>query len=186
MSLNRILNIPALLWLAACASMPAPIPLALRSSDDFSLSGRVVVRQGDRAEVLRISWSHSGVEDRAHLETTLGQTVAEISLGDQGGSAILADGRHLAEENDAELARQLIGIPLPLHRFADWVRARSASGERGTTSHPLANFEDSGWTLAYQGWGEAPGGEQLPALIDARRGDLSVRLRVEKWSQGTP
>ena len=80
MSLNRILNSLALLWLAACTSLPAPIPLALHGSDDFALSGRVVVRQGDRAEVLRISWSHAGVEDRAHLETALGQTIAEISL----------------------------------------------------------------------------------------------------------
>lgn len=166
--------------LAACASLPGQPPLELRSSDDFALTGRIVVREAGRAEVLRISWSHAGGEDRAHLETSMGQTIAEISLADGRARADLADGRHLDEEQDVELARRLIGIPLPLRRFADWVRARQGGSET------RSGFEDSGWTLAYQAWGEAPGGEALPALIEAKRKDLSVRLRVEKWSQGVP
>lgn len=186
MSALRLLFCAAPLWLVACASLPTPAPLALHDSDDFALAGRIVVRQGGKAEVLRISWSHAGGEDRAHLETQLGQTIAEIALNPHGGTADLADGRHIEEDDDTELARRLIGIPLPLRRFADWVRAKPASREAGTTDKPLSSFEDSGWHLAYQAWGEAPGGAQLPALIDARQDSLSVRLRIEKWSLGAP
>ncbi|WP_341677674.1 outer membrane lipoprotein LolB [Niveibacterium sp. SC-1] len=172
--------------LAACATPRAPVLPDSAGGEDFSLTGRVLVRQGERAEVLRMYWHHLAAADKVSLETSLGQTVAEIDLDDEIGRAKLADGRELSEEDDLVLARKLLGSPVPLRRFADWVRAQtpaSAVVERDDQGRVLRAHE-SDWQLAYSGYGDFAATPDLPSLVEARRADILVRLKIEEWTRG--
>lgn len=178
------LRLAPLLVLAACAtSRPAAPPLG---ADDFILTGRVLVRQSDRADVLRLHWSHVGTVDEVRLETSLGQTVAEILLNPQRAHVHLGDGREFDSADDTELAQEVVGAPVPLRRFASWLRAEPGADaqhvERGDGGRVIG-MQEAGWILGYSGYGAAdsvPG----PSLIDARKGDVVVRVKIETWARG--
>jgi len=174
------------LLLAACQTPHAPVLPDSARGEDFSLTGRVVVRQGEQAEVLRMYWHHLAAVDKVSLETSLGQTVAEIALDDEIGRAKLADGRELAEPDDAVLAQKLLGSPVPLRRFANWVRAQTPAAavtERDDQGRVLRAHE-FGWQLAYSGYGDFAAMPDLPSLVEARRADILVRLKIEEWTRG--
>jgi outer membrane lipoprotein LolB len=180
----------ALLWLAAlalggCALTPAKLG-EHAGRDDFSLVGRAAVRSSERAEVLRVEWKHLAGVDALNLSTSLGQTVAEIELAPGRAKAVLGDGRTLEEQDDAALARSLLGTPIPLRRLAAWVRGKALDGhavERDAQGR-VRQLNDEGWLVAYSGYGDAEAGDELPTLIDARKGELGVRLKIEQWRVG--
>lgn len=171
--------------LSGCVT-PVPRLSQTATVDDFALIGRVLVRKGERADVLRLAWQHEGETDHVRLETSLGQTVAEVDLNAARAHVKLGDGREFEREDDVMLAEDVLGVPLPLRRFADWVRAlpSAQAGElRRDERTRLVGAVEGDWTLAYSGYGEA-GLARYPALIEARSGDVLVRLKVETWSAG--
>jgi len=175
--------------LAACATTPAPKLPEVMGRDDFSLSGRVLIRQADRADVLRLSWQHFADADHVQLETSLGQTVAEVQLDPQRAWAKLGDGRELERSDDVALAKELLGTPVPLRRFAGWVRGEAeqgASGVQRDAEKRLVAMRDADWQLSYTGYGELAGAPARPAQIEAKSGDIVVRLRIEAWNGGGP
>ncbi len=170
--------------LAACATTPAPQP-ALMAPGDFLLSGRILIRQADKADVLRLSWQHVALADHVRLETSLGQTIAVVELTPQRAWTKLGDGRELERFDDTALAQELLGTPLPLRRFADWVRGeppRGATGVERDAANRLIAMRDADWQLRYTGYGEINDAPSRPAQIEARSGDIVVRLRIEAWS----
>ena len=174
----------AALSLVACVTTRSAVePLA---EGDFSMSGRVLVRQGERADVLRIYWSHVAQVDEVRLETPLGQTVAELSLDPVKASAHLGDGRAFETNSDSELAERVIGTPVPLRRFADWLRAApraDASVTLRDDSQRVLAMRDAGWQLNYSGYG-ALAGLAGPSLVEAKREDVVVRVKIESWQGG--
>ena len=176
------------LTLAGCATTQAPVLPHEAGRNDFSLTGRVLVRQAERADVLRVTWQHFSVSDRVRLETLLGQTVAELELGPDRAYARLGDGRVLQSSDDASLAQELLGTPLPLRRFANWVRAKPGHDTdevvRDQTQRVLA-MRDLDWRLSYTGYGDLIDTPSRPAQVEARNGDIMVRLRIEAWTEGS-
>ncbi|GAA5178597.1 hypothetical protein GCM10025771_18130 [Niveibacterium umoris] len=151
------------------------------------MTGRVLIRQSDRADVLRINWAHLGPADTVRLETSLGQTVAEISLTPQRAHVRLGDGREFEAADDASLAREVVGVPVPLRRFAGWLRAEPGAGATGVLyddAGRVSAMGEAGWQLNYSGYGalEAVPG---PSLIEARKEDVVVRVKIETWSRGS-
>ena len=55
--------------------------------------------------------------------------------------------------------------------------ARVAYGSDGR----LAQIEQGGWTIDYSSWQAGAGGLELPNRLNARRGEASVRLVVDRW-----
>lgn len=175
----------AALLLSACVSAPPRLSEGA-SAADFTVVGRVLVREEGRADVLRMSWRHEGATDAVRLETALGQTVAELEMDANHAHVKLGDGRELADSDDRVLAYQILGVPLPLRHFADWARgvpAADAEGVSRDAAGDLQSARDAGWTLSYAGYGEA-GVPHYPALIEARNGPTLVRLKVESWTLG--
>ncbi len=180
-------SVVAAALVSACATTLAPpMPVGM-GRDDFSLIGRVLIRQADRADVLRMTWQHMAEIDRVRLETSLGQTVAEVRLDPFRAWARLGDGRELLREDDVLLAEELLGTPVPLRRFAGWVRgdtpADASSVERDDNQRLVA-MRDASWRLSYTGYGELASAPGRPAQIEARNGDIVVRLRIEAWTGG--
>lgn len=134
----------------------------------FALAGRIVVAQGNRRDYGQIDWQHRPDRDRLLVASPLGQGVAELRRDADGARLLMADGRQQLAPDWETLAAELFGAPLPLDRLPQWL-----SGE------PLP--PGSGWTLEilrYQS--DAP--DALPALIELRRGETSVRVRIDEWS----
>ncbi|MCX9155566.1 outer membrane lipoprotein LolB [Niveibacterium sp. 24ML] len=162
---------------------PLPAPLA---QSDFSMSGRVLVRQAERADVLRLYWSHRGESDDVRLETPLGQTLAELSMGQGFARARLGDGREFEAADDSALASQVIGTALPLRRFAGWLQAEpggAASQIERDAAGRVLTMSDAGWRLSYAGHGDVVSLDG-PSLIEAKREDVLVRIKIETWVRG--
>jgi len=174
--------VTAALLLGACATAPQ----TRLGAGDYALTGRVLVRQPDRADVLRLNWTHQGARDTVRLETPLGQAVAELQLDPQRAHVQLGDGRSFEAQDDAALAQQVIGVPLPLRRFAGWLRAdpgATAAGIERDADARIVSMRDAGWQLNYSGYGEVDT-VVGPSLIEARQGAVVVRVKIESWEHG--
>ncbi|MCL2656320.1 MAG: outer membrane lipoprotein LolB [Betaproteobacteria bacterium] len=176
------------LSLGGCATTQTPLLPQGAGRDDFSLTGRVLVRQAEKADVLRVTWQHVSASDRVSLETPLGQTLAKLELDPDRAYARLGDGREFQFSDDTLLAQELLGAPLPLRRFAHWVRAEPGrdTGEvvRDQAQRVLA-MRDLDWQLSYSGYGDLTDTPNRPTQVEARNGDITVRLRIEEWAEGS-
>ncbi|WP_374512043.1 lipoprotein insertase outer membrane protein LolB [Niveibacterium sp.] len=176
-------GLAAAVFLSACATAPQQASLG---AGDYALTGRVLVRQADRADVLRLNWTHLGVRDTVRLETPLGQTVAELQLDPLRAHVQLGDGRAFEAADDVVLAEQVIGVPLPLRQFAGWLRAEpgaTAAGIERDADARIVSMRDSGWLLSYSGYGSVDS-VAGPSLIEAKQGDVVVRVKIESWLHG--
>lgn len=165
--------------LAGCASLPPP---AARSSaavpGDFDLSGRISVRHGDSQYIASLSWQHGATHDEILLATPLGQGLADLRRDATGAHLLAADGRRLDAADWEGLAQQAFGVELPLAMLARWLVADAPAGaQRDAAGRPLA-FSQDGWSVAYEGY---EGDEALPKLIEIRREDIALRLKIDTW-----
>jgi outer membrane lipoprotein LolB len=177
--------------LAACAALTTPVaePIPERPARAdiaaFQLSGRVAVKSADQSFSARIAWRH-GPDGSEHvlLSTPLGQGLAELTADRSGARLATADRQdYFAPDLDA-LSDQALGAPLPLSRLPRW-----AVGQVGAPAADVAldrqgrvlSFAEQGWRVAYLAYeSEAPAA--LPTLIQVRRDDLELRLKVDEWN----
>lgn len=157
------------LLLAGCAQLPAgnaihrtPPVLA-----QFELDGRIVVRESQSRHYANISWRHGGQRDEILLTTPLGQGVAELSRDARGAKLVMADGKEYAADDWEGLSEQVFGTRLPLNDLPHWLAGRGP---------PPA----SGWRVEYPEY-QSDAADALPMLIEARRGDIELRLKVSEW-----
>jgi len=81
------------------------------------------------------------------------------------------------------LSDQVFGAPLPLASLPRWVVGR-VDGAQGLTLDDRGRphtFSDRGWNVSYLGY-EADTTDALPALIQLRRDDVDVKLRIDQWN----
>ncbi len=147
--------------------MPAPAHRSPRPLSGFSLDGRIVVRQGDTRHYAAITWRHQLDRDRILLTTPLGQGVAELTRDAGGARLIMADRREFSASNWEELADKVFGSRLPLGQLPAWLAGHAPA-------------EVSGWQVNYLDY-ESDAVDALPILVEVKRNDLEVRLKVDSW-----
>lgn len=209
----RALVLMAVLLLSACVprpvrpTLPPVLPAVaeanqvarediLRRQPAWSLHGRVAVSNGRNGGSGRLDW----LQDGTRFDVSLSAPVTRQSwrlVGD-GVSARLEglDGGSREGPDAATLLREATGWEIPVTSLADWVRGARAQGA-GTANAiydvdgRLRRIEQGGWTIEYR-W-PLPAADSaansvliLPARLDARRGDASVRLIIDQWAAGTP
>ena len=123
------------------------------------------MRRGTDQQSLVLAWRHRRDEDRIRLETRLGQNVAELLRDGSSASLRLADGRHFESHDWLELADRLFGTRPPLDRLPAWL----AGG-------PAPDID--GWQMRV-----IETRDQLPVLLELRREDIELRLRIDEWRQ---
>ncbi|MDE3010554.1 MAG: outer membrane lipoprotein LolB [Pseudomonadota bacterium] len=194
------------LLLGACAAVP-PIQEDRSQGQgevrDFTLSGRLALRQPERSDLLLMEWRHQGERDRIALSTPLGSQVA--LLEEQPGHVRLTvpDRKPVEAADDDALMQSLLGYSLPVGELSAWVLGRvpqadaPGSTERGGTAATDApaqpageaaagtdrvqHFVQAGWSGSLQRW--RPVGESsLPGLITVARQGLQLRLVVDQWT----
>lgn len=155
---------------AGCAALPgAPGPSARapRPVVAYALDGRLSVRQGDQRHHARIAWRHEAGQDEILISNPLGQGVAELSR-DAGGARLTTADRQEYRATDWEsLSGQVFGFELPLSGLPRWITGHVAGGL-------------DGWQVDYLEYQSADA-DALPTLIELRRGDIELRLKVDEW-----
>jgi outer membrane lipoprotein LolB len=157
------------LVLSGCAQIPADrvvfrVPPTLTQ---FELDGRIVVRQSQSQHYGNISWRHDAQGDQILLTTPLGQGVAELSRDSHGARLVTANHREFTAADWEGLTEQVFGTALPLNDLPKWL-----SGHAPVSS--------SGWRVDYLEY-QSDAADALPTLIEVKRGDIELRLKVSEW-----
>ncbi len=182
----RLLFAAALIALTAgCATLqPAATQArpAREAIEAFRIEGRIAVRRAGESFSAGIDWRHDAQSDEIVVSGPLGQGLARLTSG--GGVALLETAdqkRYVAADLDG-LSEKVFGTPLPVSGLGRWVLGRSAFGgvARVDAAGRLAGLSEQGWVIDYLRYeSEAP--DALPELLQARREDVEVRLKIDDW-----
>ncbi len=171
------------LLLAGCAAPPpravAPRP-PRRNIEAFSLEGRLAVHRGDKHYSANVSWQHDPHHDDILLSGPLGQGGAELVRDDDRALLTLADKRQFAAPTLEELSVELFGFSVPLSGMAHWVLGQKGNAiETDAAGRPL-RMQADGWSIDLLAW-EDDSPDALPSLVELRRDDFEVRLKILDW-----
>jgi len=145
----------------------------------FAADGRLAARQGETRSHVNFSWRHQRDSDDILLTTPLGQGVAELTRDLRGTRLVTAD-RQTAEAADWEaLSAQVFGFALPLSTLPRWLLGDVAAAVRDAAGRPQQALVD-GWDIRYLAY-ESPAADALPTLVEFRRDDIELRLKVDEW-----
>lgn len=143
------------------------------------MDGRVAAHRGDTHHYANISWRHAPAGDDIVLTTPLGQGVAQLSRSAEGARLKVADGRVVAAADWEELSARVFGFALPLEGMPRWLLGDVAATQRDGKDRPQTALAN-GWVIRYLGY-ESDAADALPVLVDFRRDDIEVRLKVDSW-----
>jgi outer membrane lipoprotein LolB len=189
------------LFLGACATpSPAPEPAererayaarseALGRWPGWSLSGRLGIRQDGDGGSGRIEWAQQGAEASMGFRGALGQGAWRITTSPDGARLERADGEVRVAPGLAALVYAETGWDVPVRALAWWVRGLASPGAGPPRRLELNGdgtprlLEQQGWSVAYERYGSGPGGQALPTRLEARRGDVTIKLAVSRWTR---
>lgn len=183
----RALLAAGLLALAAGCATPGAVSTAPRPAreaiDAFRLEGRIAVRRAGESFSATIDWRHDALSDEIVISGPLGQGLARLTSG--GGAALLETAdqkRYMAADLDG-LSWQVFGTQLPVSGLGRWVLGRPAIGgaARVDAAGRLAGLSEQGWAIEYLRY-ESEAKDALPELLQVRREDVEVRLKIDSWS----
>jgi outer membrane lipoprotein LolB len=180
------------LLLAACASLPTRPPLGPDQQRDFlqelaafSFTGRVAVEgQGSNPY---IDWQQRRNIAKVRLAGPVGMGGIRVEYSPERlrletGSAVKRDGE--AEQ----LLRTELGFVPPFDSLRYWVLGLPAPGSpvvmSADTDGQVQQMEQLGWVITYRRHVDvktAAGSLKLPALLTASRGELGLRLVIDRW-----
>lgn len=188
-----VLYAMVLFLLAGCASLSdqweRPLILDNKTERDkrlamknWSLSGRLSLRDGKQSRMSLIKWRHNKALDIWVLSSLIGRTVAEISH--TGGVTYIKEpGKSKMGLSDQELA-EAFGFVLPLQHLSYWVRGlvddRELDEARMKKRYMINGFEQNGWAVSLARYARE-GEVVLPSKVVISKGDLKIIIVVDKW-----
>lgn len=195
----RKYSIAALLLalLAGCGSAPKAPPVVYESIGDrqrvlaalevWSATGRIALSSPTEGFSAAMDWRQVRTDYDVELTALLGQRALRVTQ--QGSKAMLeARGRKgVMGANAEQLLLNELGVRVPLSQMAFWIK-----GLPGTQGKP--GYDDAG-RLQQLAYVDADGTQwvadfkrytrvddlELPALIDIKGQDYSIRLLIKNW-----
>ncbi len=186
----------AFLLLAGCAG-PAVVPVespertwaeratALSAIDTWELRGRVSVAEGDVAWHLKLFWQQSADGFRMDLAGPFGAGAVKLSGNRDGVLLRDANGHRWRADSADQLLWQHTGIFMPVGGLRYWIRGLPTP-EQDTrdmaldAAGRLARLRQNGWTITFREYRPVDGLD-LPRNLLVRRGDIEVRVVVDRW-----
>lgn len=187
------------LLLGACAA-PSPVPEAgdpqrayaarvdqLSGWRDWSLTGRLGVTLGDDGGSGRLDWRQAGDESELRFRGALGQGAWRLRAEPGFARLERGDGGVREAPGVEALVLEETGWRLPVIPLGWWIRGMAWPGDDGTPLLALnedgtpRTLEQAGWRVAFDRYERGPGDRLLPTRLDARRGDVRVKLAVSRW-----
>jgi outer membrane lipoprotein LolB len=133
----------------------------------FEASGRLSVRQGERADHAHFVWQVTPQGESIVLNTPLGQGLAELRVDADGARLRRPASADLRAADLDQLAARVFGQPLPLAELRVWLRgARGASGRV------------DGWAVTVL---PGPAPQAWPRRLDASNGEVALTLLIDDW-----
>lgn len=145
----------------------------------FSLDGRVAAHREQNHHYANISWRHTAADDDIVITTPLGQGVAQLSRDAAGARLRTADRREVAAADWEDLSAQVFGFALPLAGLPRWLLGDVTPTRRDERGRPVTAVAE-GWDIRYLGY-ESDAADALPVLVEFRRDDIELRLKVDSW-----
>lgn len=171
--------------LAACAAQP-PVEVPPRPQRDrissYTVEGRVSVKREEKANQATLVWQHSKQRDEIELSGPLGQKAARLTRDADGARLVTSARETFVAADWSGLAERVLGAPLPLDDVALWMTATlapDAAIERDDAGRPL-RAATNGWKIVYRAY-ESAAPDALPTLLELRRDDIDVRLKIDSW-----
>jgi outer membrane lipoprotein LolB len=198
--MKRLLPVLVLL-LAGCAAPGPPVPpdaaaawqarqQSLQSLQHWQLAGRVAVIQEPEAWHLKVRWQHGPDRYEILLAGPFGS--GQVKLTGSDGRVLLQDAEHRSytARDPESLFYQQTGIYMPVSGLRYWIRGlpdpqkNRVSATRFDAWGRLAELRQGDWLIRYEEYVTVKG-MTLPRLLDISRGDLEVRVVVDRWQIGT-
>jgi outer membrane lipoprotein LolB len=169
---------PALERVSEASAAEVPLP-------SFEITGRLSARHGDDSLAANFHWRRAASRDELDLASPLGQTIARLS-GDSGNVRLeTSDGRVMTASDWAELTARGLGWPLPVEGLAFWIQGTPRPGSRSAAETDgngrLSVLRQDGWTIVYQSFAQAAGGDWRPSRMTLSYPDVEVRLAIDTW-----
>lgn len=139
----------------------------------------MAVRQDEARHHVRISWNHNAGADELLVSSPLGQGIAELVRDSAGARLTTAERRVFSAQDWEALFAEVFGFRLPLAGLPRWLLAdlpATAVDDRGRPRAARAGE----WAISYLDY-ESESPAALPVLIEFRREDLEIRLKVDSW-----
>lgn len=190
----------AILLLAACQTAPprqaGPANNAvwqqrqarLNTLGEWRVVGRVGARAGDNGGSGSLIWWQQGEHFELRFSGPFGAGATRISgqdgtltvdTGDDRGPVVFYD-------PETDLTRYF-GWPMPVYDMRYWMLGLPAPGKttsaRVDAQGRLRELEQGGWRVEYQDY-NVVGSIALPRRLVAERGDVRIKLLVERWYLG--
>ncbi len=173
--------------LSACESLPATNTGAFVNATvapNFSLTGRLSVRNGERLDSVKLVWQKSADEERLKFFTPFGSQLAEVwQLA--GAKAILQQGRDLvAAESLGVLTESVLGISLDTAEIGHWIQG---VGLEDGVPREMQMRDGSTWQVTAERMQIAPAPDKsgsvnrYAARLTAVNGATTIRLVVDEW-----
>ena len=157
--------------------------LALR--DDWSMTGKIAVSDGNDGGSGRIDWRQDGERFRIEIRAPVSRRTWRLSGGPDGATLEgLDEGTRTGPDAEA-LLREAVGWTVPVADMVAWARGargRGAARVEFDDAGRLSALEQRGWKVEYRAWIE--GDPALPKKVFAASGERRVRLVVERWNDG--
>ena len=166
--------------LAACVSPRAIVERPLRSGiTRFSFEGNAVVRQGERAWRVGVSWDHRDQRDEVLFSGPLGQGLAQLRREGTAASLTTADHKTYAADDADALAREILGLPLPVVELPHWLLGDVHATQVDALGRPQT-ATDGPWQLVYREY-ESARADALPSVLELRHDDIELILHIDQW-----
>jgi len=183
-------TVGALLLVAGCAvHRPPPatvLPWAqreqrLQQASQWALDGRAAVAVGTQGWQASLDWRQQGGSSEVHLAGPFGAGATMLTLGPDGLSV---NGAAPSPDEQARL-EEIVGFEMPMGELRYWLLGVPTPGapvtdlERNALDR-ASGFSQEGWSLHFDRY-ESVGGDALPGLMRLERGNVRVRIAVDRW-----
>lgn len=155
------------------------------------MQGKLAVRTSQDRFSTNIYWLHSPQRDELTLTTVLGTTL--LSLSSQDGLVTLnVDGETYQDTNAQRLLTRVSGWSIPIDSLPLWLTGQLTAGDKLISSDSqqrpskLVNSQQlPPWQVEFKSW-QKQSGADVPRLLNLTRGDLRLKLQLNKWQALAP
>lgn len=160
----RLILVTTLAWLTGCASTQAPTPATVASSASFE--GRISITQPQRRDAGGFGYWRQGQRQQWDFFGPTGGELGRLVIEPDLTQWHPSKGESISAQDPQALARDALGVDLPLQYAAQWMMGEPADPPRL-----------NGWTLSY------PKRDELgrPRIVDLIKDDIRVRAVIKQW-----
>ena len=169
---------------SGCTSLP---PAAALESTQFTVQGRLGVRNGAEAFSSSFNWIQASDRFQIELWGPLGQGRTRLVGSEQEITVYAADGEVYREPDSATAMKRWLGFSVPIDALSSWIQGRQAPGfpaEDATWDEDgdLRNLRQLGWVLDFSNYGMVEQTHRVPGRISATQAGVKVTLVPKDWT----